>query len=107
MRDGRARHGVTVSTFRLGVLLRNLACLGIAGAATCALEHTDDHAVKASDYELFPPQYTAAATSEGARWYPTVVLHQGNDRFPTMGYAWETDPPAAGEEPSTARARPC
>jgi len=93
-----------VSTFRLGVLLRNLAWLGIAGAAGCALEHTDDHAIKASDYELFPPQYTAPAPAGKVRWYPTVVLHPGNDLFPAMGNASETDPPTAGEEIVKGRA---
>lgn len=81
-----------MSTFRLGVVLRNLACLGIAGAAGFAFGRVDPRATSPSDYELLQPQYAAAATSAGAPWYPTVVLHPGND------------PPAAGEEVDKGRA---
>jgi len=93
-----------MSTFRLGVVLRNLACLCIAGAAGFAFGRVDDSAPKPSDYELFPPQHGGCDKRVCARWYPTVVLHPGNDLFPAMGFAWETDPPAAGEKLDKGRA---
>jgi len=71
-------------TFRLGVALRRLAFLCIAGAAGCAIERADD-CVKASSY----PWSTGTGLS---RCYAPVVLHHDHMRsLPIADGAWRIE----------------
>ena len=73
----------------LGIVLRKLPILCVAGAAGFALGRVDTRVPKANDYEVFRPMYEAPAATEYARWYPT---HHRPDQdlgsLPTAGYVW-------------------
>lgn len=79
-----------MSTFRLGILLRNLSFLGVAGAAGFALGRGGVGASTRplNDYELFRPLYEAPAATEHMRWHPSVVPHRAQDQLSLLDYPW-------------------
>jgi len=79
-----------MSTLRLGLVLRNLAFVCVAGAVGFDLGKAEvsAHATPPGDFEVVP-KYPWADGTGHATWYAPVVAHHDHmGELPTAGYEW-------------------